>query len=57
MGGTMKKDERIRIELTSEQRKKVKEASGKDVSALEFTGKELEERVAPMTFGPDVDLA
>ena len=53
----MKKDERIRIELTSEQRKKVKEASGKDVSALEFTGKELEERVAPMTFGPDVDLA
>ena len=44
----MKKDERIRIELTEEQKKEVKEASGKDVSTLEFTAQELEERIAPM---------
>ena len=43
----MKKDERIRIELTSEQRKQIKDASGEDVAALEFTAKELEERIAP----------
>jgi len=39
---------RIRIELTDEQKKQIKKASGEDVSALEFTAKELEERIAPM---------
>ena len=43
----MEKDERIRIELTPEQQKQIKDASGEDVTALEFTAKELEERIAP----------
>lgn len=42
------KNDRIRIELTKEQRKQIRDAAGEDVSALEFTAKELEERVAPM---------
>jgi hypothetical protein len=47
---TMKKDERIRIELTEEQKKQLKETSGKDVKALEFTVEELEARIAPWYF-------
>jgi hypothetical protein len=43
----MDKTDRIRIELTDEQRKQIKEASGKDASVLELTVRELEERVAP----------
>lgn len=42
--------QRIRIELTEEQRKQIKEASGEDVTALEFTAQELEERIAPASF-------
>lgn len=38
----------IRIELTDEQRKQIKAASGEDVSALEFTQEELEQRIAPL---------
>jgi hypothetical protein len=34
--------------LTSEQKKLIKEASGEDVSAIEFTAQELEDRIAPM---------
>ncbi len=45
----MNKDERIRIELTSEQRKQIKESAGEDVGALEFTVTELEQRIAPGT--------
>ena len=41
---------RIRIELTDEQKKQIKEASGEDVTALEFTAKELEERITPLIF-------
>ncbi len=44
----MKKDERIRIELTNEQKKQIKDASGEDVNALEFTAAELEQRIAPL---------
>jgi hypothetical protein len=44
---TMKHDERIRIELTEEQRKQIKDASGREVTVLEFTARELEERLAP----------
>jgi hypothetical protein len=48
-GGVMKKEEsRIRIELTVEQKKQIKEASGEDVNAIEFTAHELEDRVAPL---------
>jgi hypothetical protein len=43
----MKQEERVRIELTEEQKKQVKEASGQDVTSLDFTPQELEERIAP----------
>jgi hypothetical protein len=44
----MKEDKpRIRIELTDEQKKHIKDASGEDVSVIEFTAQELEERIAP----------
>jgi hypothetical protein len=43
-----KEEARIRIELTIEQRKQIKEASGEDVTAIEFTAQELEDRIAPM---------
>lgn len=47
----MKKEEpRVRIELTPEQKKQIKEASGEDVSAIEFTARELEERIAPVIY-------
>ena len=44
---------RIRIELTDEQRKEIKEAAGHDISALEFSVDELEQRIAPvnLTYG------
>ena len=38
----------IRIELTAEQKRQIKEASGEEVSVLEFTAQELEQRIAPM---------
>ncbi len=44
----MKKDERIRIELTNEQKKQIKAVLGEEVGALEFTARELEERIAPI---------
>lgn len=48
----MKKEEsRIRIELTAEQKKQIKDASGEDVNAIEFTAQELENRIAPMKIG------
>ena len=37
----------IRIELTEDQKKQIKAASGEDVAALEFTAEELEQRIAP----------
>lgn len=46
----MKQDDRIRIELTPEQKKQVKEASGLDVTSLELTAQELEVRIAPLIF-------
>jgi len=45
----MKKDERVRIDLTPPQKKHVQEAPGEEITALEFTAKELEERIAPRT--------
>jgi hypothetical protein len=38
---------RIRIELTEEQKKKIKEASGEEISVIEFSPEELEDRIAP----------
>jgi hypothetical protein len=46
-------DARIRIYLTPEQQRQLKEAAGHDVSALEFSIEELEQRIAPssVSFG------
>ena len=43
----MKKSERVRIELTPAPKKKVQEVSSEEITTLEFTAKELEERIAP----------
>jgi hypothetical protein len=43
----MSKQKPVRIELTPEQKKQIKDASGEDVNTVEFTIQELEERVAP----------
>ncbi len=48
----MEKKEPIRIELTEEQKKQVRNATGKDASAIELTAEELEERVSPGRFNP-----
>ena len=44
----MSKPQSIRIELTPEQRKQIKDASGEEVFSVEFSIQELEERVAPV---------
>jgi hypothetical protein len=41
-------DGRVRIELTDEQKNEIKIASGREVSALEFTPEKLEDRVNPI---------
>lgn len=38
----------VRIELTEEQKRKIREQTGKDARAIELTAEELEERVSPM---------
>ena len=43
--------EPVRIILTEEQKKAVREATGKDAEALEMSVEELEERIAPGTAG------
>jgi hypothetical protein len=43
----MDKKKPIKIELTEEQKKQIREATGKDASAIELTVEELEERVSP----------
>ena len=43
-----KEESRIRIELTHEQQEQIKAASGEDVTVLEFTAQQLEERIAPL---------
>jgi uncharacterized small protein (DUF1192 family) len=45
---TQQQQQRFRIELTEEQKRQVKEASGQDVTALEFSVQELEARIAPV---------
>jgi len=44
---------RIRIELTDDQRKQIKETAGREISALEFAVEELEQRIAPITARSD----
>jgi uncharacterized small protein (DUF1192 family) len=40
----------VRLELTDEQKAKVKEQTGKTAEALELSVQELEERIAPRLF-------
>lgn len=44
-----KPESRFRIDLTDEQRKQIREASGQDISTLEVTVTELEARIAPIS--------
>jgi len=37
----------IRIELTPEQKQQIRNATGQDIEAFEFTAEELEQRIAP----------
>jgi hypothetical protein len=39
----------VRIELTPEQKAEIRNATGKDAEAVEFTVQELEARIAPIT--------
>jgi hypothetical protein len=40
-------DQRIHIQLTDDQRKQIRDTSGKDVVALDFSVEELKQRIAP----------
>jgi hypothetical protein len=40
----------IRIELTEEQKKQIKEQTGTEAAAIELTSEELEDRIAPAKF-------
>jgi hypothetical protein len=42
----------FRIELTPEQKAKIRNATGKDADAVELSVEELEERIAPAKVGP-----
>ena len=42
----------FRIELTPEQKAKIREATGKDAEAVELSVEELEERIAPTKWRP-----
>ena len=44
--------DRVQIRLTSEQREQVRRATGKNADMLELTAQELEERIAPLRYGP-----
>jgi len=44
-------EDKIRIELTEEQKNKLREATGKEASAIELTAEELEDRVSPKKLG------
>ncbi len=48
----MDKKDPVRIELTEDQKKQIREATGKDASAIELTVEELEERVSPAGWNP-----
>jgi len=50
MEKTMNKAEPIRIDLTTDQQRQIKDAIGQDVSRLEFKVEELEQRIAPSDF-------
>ncbi|HET8648508.1 MAG TPA: hypothetical protein VFL95_00585 [Gemmatimonadales bacterium] len=42
----------VRLQLTPEQKEMIKSATGKNAEAVEFTARELEERIAPSKLTP-----
>lgn len=46
----------VKLTLTEEQKKIVKEESGHEASAITFTVEELESRVTPRLVGPDIAM-
>jgi hypothetical protein len=53
-GSMENSEQRIHIQLTDDQRKQIKDTSGKDVIALEFSVEELEQRIAPTSVSTGV---
>jgi hypothetical protein len=47
-------NDNVRIQLTPEQKETIKSATGKNAEALEFSTRELEERIAPMKARPQL---
>jgi hypothetical protein len=47
----MERKQPVKIELTEDQKKQIRDATGKDASAIELTVEELEERVSPGSLG------
>ncbi len=45
----MEKKKVIRVELTEEQKRQIRDTTGKDAEAIELTAEELEERISPIT--------
>jgi hypothetical protein len=45
-----KENEIVRIELTPEQKRRIKEQTGKDADAVELSVRQLEDRIAPVAF-------
>jgi uncharacterized small protein (DUF1192 family) len=43
--------DQVRIELTADQKAKLRNATGKDAEAVELSVEELEERIAPAQLG------
>ena len=41
----------VRIELTEEQRKQLREQTGQDLDTVELTVEQLEDRIAPRSIG------
>ncbi len=44
-----KKKQVVRIELNDEQKHQIREATGKELDALEFEAEALEERITPLS--------
>ena len=40
----------VKIQLTEEQKKQIKQTVGEEVSSLEISAEQLEDRVAPLRF-------
>jgi hypothetical protein len=45
----MSEEKRVRIELTAEQRDHIRKSTGVDLTAVDLSLQELEERIAPLS--------